>query len=106
MARSLAIVIAIAAALGCSSGQNTECRWPDEPPRILNLEVDADARHLAQDIELVEELSVRFADASPLGPGPEKQRYKVERCYDPLMAALVSRHGVTMPDVIAAQSRL
>ena len=106
MTRVLALAILLGLSAGCSSGQNAECRWPDEPPRPLNLSVRADADHLRHDIELVEELSVRFADASPLGPGPLKQRYRVDNCYDPLMASLVARHGVSMADVLAAQSRL
>ena len=106
MTRACAAVMVVTAAVGCGSGRNTECRWPDEPARLLNLGVAADAQHLRDDIELVEELSVRFADASALGPGPQKQQYRIEKCYDPLMAALVARHGVSMADVAAAQSRL
>jgi hypothetical protein len=63
-------------------------------------------RHLMRDIELIEELSVRFADASSLGPGPDKQRYRIDRCYDPLMKGVMARHGVSSEAVIEAQSRL
>ena len=106
MNRRLGVALVVAMAAACSSGQNSECRWPDDPPRLLNLALGADAQHLSRDIELVEELAVRFADASTLGPGPLKQQYRVERCYDPLMSGLVARHGVTMSDVRSAQSRL
>jgi len=88
----------IAAALGCSSGQNTDCRWPDESRRILDLRIDADASHLMQDVELAEELSVRFADESEFGPGPQRQRLRVERCYDPLVAGIMARQrGLRLP---------
>ena len=105
MKRALAFLV-IAAALGCSSGQNTDCRWPDESPRILDLRADADASHLMQDVELAEELSVRFADESEFGPGPQRQRLRVERCYDPLVAGIMARHGVSMADVLDAQQRI
>lgn len=91
---------------GCSSGQNTECRWPDEARRALDLRVDADAQHLRQDIELAEELAVRFADNSGLGPGPARQQLRVEQCFEPLVAGITSRHALQRADVIAAQSRL
>lgn len=100
------LVTVLAATSACSSGQNSDCRWPDEPARLLNLDIDADSKHLIRDIELVEELSVRFADASSLGPGPIKQQYRIEHCYQPLMSALTARHGVSMDDVLAAQSRI
>jgi hypothetical protein len=98
--------LAIIAVLGgCGSGQDGDCRWPEDPARRLDLHVHEDMQHLRRDIELVEELSVRFADASSLGPGPVKQQYRIEKCYDPLMAGIVARHGVAMSDVLAVQSR-
>jgi hypothetical protein len=104
--RRAAAFLFIAAALGCSSGQNTDCRWPDESPRILDPRIDADASHLMQDVELAEELSVRFADQSEFGPGPQRQRLRVERCYDPLVAGIMARHGVSRADVLDAQQRI
>jgi hypothetical protein len=106
MRRSLAPVIGLVAAFGCSSGQNTDCRWPEEPPRRLDLRSDADAAHLRADVELAEELSVRFADRSGTGPGPLRQRLRLEKCFDPLTAGIVARHGVSMADVLGAQARI
>lgn len=101
---TLAVLLALSA--GCSSGQNTECRWPDEAPRLLDLRSGPDSRHLMQDVELAEELSVRFADALSEGPGPVKQRLRLERCFDPLIANIMARHGVSHADVLAAQGRI
>ncbi|HUQ89898.1 MAG TPA: hypothetical protein VM096_20215 [Vicinamibacterales bacterium] len=101
-----AVLMLVAATAGCSSGQNTNCRWPDEPPRLLNLRIDADASHLMQDVERAEELSVRFADGSGFGPGRQRQQLRVERCYNPLIAGIVTRHGVSLADVLAAQQRI
>jgi hypothetical protein len=98
----LAIIVVLG---GCGSRHNADCRWPEDPARRLDLQVHQDMEHVRRDIELVEELSVRFADASSLGPGPVKQQYRIEKCYDPLMAAIVDRHGVAMSDVLAVQAR-
>lgn len=91
---------------GCSSGQNSACRWPEESSRRLDLTNDADALHLKRDIELAEELSVRFADASGFGPGPECQQLRVEHCYQPLLAAIAAHHEVSAADIALAQGRL
>ena len=106
MRRTIAPAIVLAAVLGCSSGQNAECRWPEEPPRQLDLRSKADAAHLMADVELAEELSVRYADNSGTGPGPLRQRLRVEKCFEPLMAGIVARHGVSMADVLGAQARI
>ena len=106
MHRALASAIVLVAAFGCSSGQNTECRWPEEVPRQLDLRSEADAAHLMADVELAEELSVRFADNSGTGPGPLRQRLRLEKCFEPLTAGIIARHGVSMADVLGAQARI
>jgi hypothetical protein len=106
MPRRLAPAIVLVAAIGCGSAQNTECRWPDEPARQLDLRSDADADHLIVDVELAEELSVRFADNSGTGPGPLRQRLRLEKCFEPLMSGIAFRHGVPLSEVLAAQARV
>ena len=102
----IALAVALVTAAGCSSGQNTECRWPDEPSRPLDLRSAADADHLMQDVELAEELSVRFADNSGAGPGPLRQRLRVEKCFEPLSAGIIARHSVSKADLLDAQARI
>ena len=106
MLRGLASAIVLSTTVGCGSGQNTECRWPEETPRQLDLRSRADAAHLMADVELAEELSVRYADNSGAGPGPLRQRLRVEKCFDPLMAGIASRHGLSIAEVLAAQPRI
>ena len=102
-----AVPVALAIlALGCSSRQNTNCRWPEELPRPLDLRVEDDVAHLMRDVELAEELSVRFADASGIGPGLGRSRHRLEGCFEPLVAGITSRHSVTRDDVRAAQARI
>ena len=43
-------------------GMNAGCRWPVEPSRRLDLKREADVRHLRADIEVADELVVRYRD--------------------------------------------
>lgn len=106
MPRAALLTLVVVTGAACSSGQNTDCRWPEDPPRLLDLRVSSDVEHLHRDVELAEELAVRFADHSGRGPGPERQQLRVERCLEPLLAGVVSRHGVSRADVDLTQARL
>lgn len=106
MARVMCLIVLCIGLGGCGSGRNRDCRWPEEPSGRLNLTNDVDVSHLKQDIELAEELSVRFADASGFGPGPQRQQLRVEQCYQPLLAGISTRHGVSSAEIAQAQGRL
>lgn len=58
---ALAFVVTSA---GCINrpGMNLDCQWPTEPPRPLDLRQAEHVRHLAADIEVADELVVRFRD--------------------------------------------
>ena len=47
---------------GCSNNLNTSCLWPDESAVTFALRSPADAEHVVRDVELAEELSIRFGD--------------------------------------------
>lgn len=103
--RRLWVVASVLCLAGCSSNLNTECEWPPEQPRPLSLSNAADARHLLHDIELAEELSIRFGDER-WGPGPSRTQGREDQCFAPLLQQIVDRHGVTLGDVHAARARL
>lgn len=93
MARAI-LLLACAVCAGCSHETvNAECQWPDA----------RGASHLADDVRLVEELAIRFADAR--GPG-EAWRTRRETCESILFAAVAASHAVDLAAVAAARSAL
>src|ERR1051326_2327118 len=59
-----ALVISLALA-GCvrREGRNSDCIWPEVNARPLDPSRGDDARHLREDVELAEDLAVRYMDA-------------------------------------------
>ena len=76
---------------------NSDCVWPSERPRPLNLQDSADRRHLVIDAELIEELVDRYRFHPP-----DEQR----RCDDRLVALVAQMHSVDVTDVARARARI
>ena len=59
MTRSLVPIILLVLNLGCAmpADMNFECRWPIEPAEIVPT-----TAHLAHDLEVAEELAIRYGD--------------------------------------------
>jgi hypothetical protein len=76
---------------------NSECLWPSEPRRPLNLQDAADGRHLVLDAELIEELVDRYR----FHPVDEQRR-----CEDRLVAVVAEMHSVDASDVSRARARI
>ena len=78
-------------------GMNSDCRWPAEAPRPLDLNNQADRRHLVLDAELVDELVDRYRFHVP------NEQPACER----RLADVVARtHSVTVADVAGARARV
>ena len=76
---------------------NSDCRWPSEARRPLNLQNPADRRHLVLDAELIEELVDRHRFHTV-----DEQR----RCDDRLVALVAEMHSVGVSDVAGARARI
>jgi hypothetical protein len=98
-------VLSVALLAGCGNTTNTDCVWPPDPPVALNLSDPADARHLIQDIELAEELSIRFADER-WAPGRARRDGRDAQCFAPLVQQIIERHSVSAANVVAAREQL
>ena len=61
---ALALVISLALT-GCvrREGRNWDCIWPEANARPLDPSRGGDARHPREDVELAEDLAVRYMDA-------------------------------------------
>lgn len=90
---------------GCSNGLNANCEWPEESARVLRVHDESDAEHLLRDVELAEELSIRFGDER-WSPGPARQRGRDEQCLAPLFQRITALHTLPLPDVVSARERI
>ena len=98
-------VLSVALLTGCGNALNSDCVWPQEPSITLNLSNAADARHLVRDVELAEDLSIRFGDER-WAPGPTRRDGRDTQCFAPLVQQIVERHSISAADVAAARERL
>ena len=57
-----AVLVGSSLLIGCSNGLNSDCEWPQEVASVLRIHDKLDAEHLLRDVELAEELSIRFGD--------------------------------------------
>lgn len=96
---SSTIVIALLAggSSGCilRPGMNSDCVWPSEKRRTLNLQEPADREHLVLDAELIEELVDRYR----FHPAAEQRA-----CEDRLRAAVAAIHSVQAMDMASASA--
>jgi hypothetical protein len=101
----LLIVSALLVATTACGSRGDDCQWPAERPQSLNLAQPADARHLRRDVELAEDLSIRYGDVR-WGPGLERQRGRDEQCLTSLLAHIAQRHGVSIDEILKARESL
>jgi hypothetical protein len=104
MIRLLLAALLVACAPGCSR-LNNDCQWPAEDPAPLDLREPNDSRHLVRDVELAEELSIRYGDVR-WSPGPERGRGRYERCLVPLFGQIATHHKVTVDDILRTRENL
>jgi hypothetical protein len=104
----LPFVLACALSLaGCLARDrlNTRCEWTDDGAVQLNLQHEPDRRHLNNDVEIAEELGIRYGDSFRSRAGlPETRRRRTE-CTATLFAQISRVHGVTSNDVEQARGQ-
>lgn len=123
LALRLLIVLAIVAMGGCArrKGMNFECTWPSDPIFAVDLADPAASGHLLDDIQLAEELGVRYGDqnsgrrvALVFGiavrhGGPVDVafgRQLREGCTARLLHTVAETHSISMEDIGRMRSRL
>ena len=87
-----AVLVGSSLLIGCSNGLNSDCEWPQEAASVLRIHDKLDAEHLLRDVELAEELSIRFGDER-WPPGPARQRGRDEQCLAPLFQHIANSHS-------------
>ena len=101
----VAVLVAVGMLMGCSNGLDSDCEWPQEAASVLRIHDKPDAEHLLRDVELAEELSIRFGDER-WAPGPARQRGRDEQCLAPLFQHIADSHSLSLQDVLSARDRI
>jgi hypothetical protein len=84
---------------------NTNCEWTRDVAFRLDLEHEAEQRHLNDDVELAEELGIRYGDSFRKRDGRLEEHRRTTECRTTLFAAIAHLHGVTPDDVLQARAR-
>ena len=100
---ALGLVISLAFT-GCirREGRNSDCIWPEVNARPLDPSRGGDARHLREDVELAEDLAVRYMDAqrrsqsAQLRPPGEV----MNTCRNSLLKQISTSHNVSPREVV------
>lgn len=92
---------------GCvrREGRNSDCIWPEINARALDLGRGGDARHLREDVELAEDLAVRYMDAQRQSQStqlrPERPPSEVlNTCRNSLLKQISTSHNVSPKEVV------
>ena len=121
LARVVAVCVTVLTCSGCINrpGMNLECRWPPEEVFRIDLQNPKHVRHLLSDIEVADELTIRYRDEkggrSPrprLGiqfrtrGSPRPSNEWAQRCQSQLIQAIVDHHGIRPEEIAAIRPRL
>ena len=90
---------------GClrREGRNSDCIWLEADARPLDLSRGGDARHLREDVELAEDLAVRYMDAQRRQQSAQPRRPPGEvmnACRNTLLKQISTSHNVSPGEVI------
>jgi hypothetical protein len=106
---------------GCINrpGMNAECRWPAEPSRSLDPRNVADVRHLRGDLEVADELVIRYRDEKGgrrprsilgiqvrTGASGRPRDADAAECRGRLNASIASVHNVSSDQIATGRSQL
>src|SRR5690242_16397195 len=106
----LRLLVALAISLaytGCvrRQGRNSDCIWPEVNARPLDPSRRGDAGHLREDVELAEDLAVRYMDAqlrsqsAQLRPGRAPGEV-TNTCRNSLLKQISTSHNVSPREVV------
>src|SRR3989442_11872650 len=108
---ALCLVISLTST-GCMRRErNSDCIWTEANARPLEPSRGGDARHLREDVELAEDLAVRYMDAqrrsqsAQLRPG-EPPGEVMNTCRNSLLKQISTSHNVSPREVVQFFGRI
>jgi hypothetical protein len=84
---------------------NSECSWRTEIARPLTIGEPDDRRHLDVDVEIAEELGIRYGDSFKGRRTLEVARHRRDDCTATLFAEIARIHHVDAGDIARARGR-
>jgi hypothetical protein len=121
MLRAVFSLLLVVAGCGCINrpGMNLDCRWPPEDAFRIDLEDPVHLGHLLSDIEVADELTIRYRDEMGgrrprprLGiqfrtsSSPRPSNEWAEQCRSKLIQAIADHHAIRPEDIAAARPLL
>src|SRR4029453_12201378 len=87
-------------AVGCVDHNrvNDRCEW-SESETVIDLDKARDRRHLGNDVELAEELGIRYGDSFREREGIVEERQRREQCTVVLFTPIARLHHLMMEEV-------
>lgn len=100
------VLLPAALSSGCLSRSrlNGRCEWVGDDSSKLDLQRAADRRHLVGDVELAEELGIRYGDTFRKDHGRLEEHAKASACQARLFRVIADTHGLTAAIVQAARA--
>jgi hypothetical protein len=83
---------------------NGRCEWVGDASTPLDLQHAADTQHLVGDVELAEDLGIRYGDTFRKKYGRLDEHTKASECQASLFRIIADRHGLSPERVQAARS--
>jgi hypothetical protein len=84
---------------------NQDCSWIGDQPGPLALARSSDEQHLVRDVELAEELGIRYGDTFRKHYGRTEEHRRAAACQARLWETIAATHGVSAAQVQAARSQ-
>lgn len=97
------VLLVLLSANGCipPNRMHLRCQSLGDSPRPLDLMRVADRWHLRNDVELAEEIGVRYGDSRRESEGRTGEHVRQTECTEKLLRETADRHGVTLTTVTA-----
>ena len=107
MKRLLPLLLAVAGLSAClhRNRLNVECQWTGDPGSSLDLTGRNDQWHLIRDVEIAEELGIRYGDSFRRRDGILEEHRRTAACTASLFARIASVHGISVNDVVSERGR-
>src|SRR5438552_2127569 len=84
---------------------NSNCEWAHDSAQRLDLNQVTDEHHLIDDVELAEELGIRYRDSFRRQHGMQEEHRRTVECTATLLDQIAHIHSVPAEEILKARQR-